>query len=106
MFGARGPIFSLGEGESTHTIRAAVVGILVTEHEGVLGIELVINSRTECSASVRRGNSVTKRNDLQVWNQDRSVDHGAVIDVSLLKIEKERGFLPGDWAAQVAAILS
>src|SRR6267154_529903 len=83
----------------------SIVFILVTKDQSVLCIQLIIDSRAECGASIRSRNGGSEGHDVQVRIQNRGVDHGVVVDVALFKVEEERSLLLRNRPAQIASVV-
>src|SRR5712671_804013 len=106
LFGARRVVLPRRQRETSDAGYIGVVRVFIAGHQSIIRIDLIINSRAEFSAPIWRRNSIAEGNDIQICVKNGPIDHGIVVNVALLEINKERSFLRGDWAAQIAAVLS
>src|SRR5256714_1042254 len=83
----------------------SIMFILVTKDQSVVCIQLIIESRTECGASIRSGNGGSEGHDVQIRIQNRGVNHSVVVDISLFKVEEERSLLLRNRPAQIASVI-
>src|SRR5258706_10555619 len=106
LFGTRGVVLPRRQREASYAGNIGVVRVFVAGYQGVIRIDLIINSRAEFSAPIWCRNSIAEGNDIQICVKNGPIDHGIVVDVALLEINKERSLLLGDRAAEIATILS
>ena len=80
-------------------------GVVVTGHQSVVGVDLIIDSGTERRAAAGNGNGFIETNDVVIRIEYGCYDERFVVGVALVEIDKERGFSFQDWSTKVATVL-
>ena len=89
LFGTRGVVLPRRQRETSYAGYVGVVRVFVAGHQGVIRIDLKINSRAEFSAAIWCRNGIAEGNDIQTCVKGGAIDHGIVVNVALLEIKKE-----------------
>src|SRR6476620_1318297 len=99
-------VFAAGQRKTTDTSRATGFRIAIATHQGVGTVDLIIDSRTERRATIGDRHAFIETHDMEIGIENCRNNKRLIIDITLLKVDKERRFLLGDRTTKVSAVLS
>src|SRR5215208_3872948 len=91
--------------ETADILQASVLRIVVTSHQRVVGIDLIVDSGAEGGATARDRDCISEPDDIVIRIKKGRDDDCLVVNVAFIEVDEERGFLLQQWATEVSAIL-
>src|SRR5215212_144868 len=91
--------------ETADILQAGVLRIVVTSHQRVVGIDLIVDSGAESGATTWDRDCISEADDIVIRIKQGRDDDCLIVDVAFIEVDEEGGFLLQQWATEVSAVL-